>query len=64
VPFGFRLGESGELIPHEAEQGAIREIIVLRAQGRPLRAVAAAVQAKGYKISHEGVAGVLRAAGV
>ena len=30
-------------------------------QGRPLRAIAAAVQAKGHRISHEGVAGVLRA---
>jgi putative DNA-invertase from lambdoid prophage Rac len=28
VPFGYRRGESGELVPHEAEQEAIR-----RAQG-------------------------------
>jgi len=63
VPFGFRRGESGELVPHEAEQEAICEIAALRAQGRPLRAIATAVQAKGHKISHEGVAGVLRTAG-
>jgi putative DNA-invertase from lambdoid prophage Rac len=62
-PFGFRLGESGELVPHEAEQTAIREILALRAQGKPLRAIADAVRATGLKISHEGVAGVLRAAG-
>jgi len=31
------------------------------AQGRPLRAIADAVRAKGHRISHEGVAGVLRA---
>jgi DNA invertase Pin-like site-specific DNA recombinase len=43
VPFGFRLGESGELVPHEAEQDAIREIVGLRAQGRPLRAIAATI---------------------
>ena len=61
VPFGFRRGADGELVPHEAEQEAIREIVALRAQGRPLRAIAEAVQAKGYRISHEGVAGVLRA---
>jgi putative DNA-invertase from lambdoid prophage Rac len=47
VPFGFRRGESGELIPYEAEQEAIREIIALRAQGKPLRAIAEAVQAEG-----------------
>jgi hypothetical protein len=60
VPFGFRLGESGELVRHEGEQEAIREIVALRAQGRPLRTIADAVRAKGYQISHRGVAGILR----
>jgi hypothetical protein len=40
---------------------AIREMVALRAQGKPLRTIADAVRAK-IKISHEGVAGVLRAA--
>jgi putative DNA-invertase from lambdoid prophage Rac len=62
VPFGFRCGDAGELVPHEAEQEAILEIVALRAQGKPLRAIAEAVAAKGHKLSHEGVAGVLRAA--
>jgi putative DNA-invertase from lambdoid prophage Rac len=62
VPFGFRRGESGDLVPHEAEQEAIREIIALRAQGKPLRAIAKSVAAKGHTLSHEGVAGVLKAA--
>ena len=35
-------------------------MIVLRAQGKALRAIAATAQAKGHRISHEGVAGVLR----
>jgi putative DNA-invertase from lambdoid prophage Rac len=61
VPFGFRRGADGDLVAHEAEQEAIREIVALRAQGRPLRAIADAVRAKGVKISHEGVARVLRA---
>jgi putative DNA-invertase from lambdoid prophage Rac len=60
VPFGYRRGESGELVPHEAEQETIREIVSLRSQGKALRAIAQAVAAKGYKLSHEGVAGVLR----
>jgi hypothetical protein len=34
----------------------------LRAQGMALRQIAEAMRAKGYRISHEGVAGVLRAA--
>jgi hypothetical protein len=32
-------------------------MIALRAQGRPLRAIADAVRAKGYQISHESGAG-------
>jgi hypothetical protein len=62
VPFGFRRGDNGELVPHEAEQEAIREMVALRAQGKALRAIAAVAQAKGHRISHEGVAGVLRGA--
>jgi hypothetical protein len=42
VPFGFRRGDHGELVSHEAEQEAIREIVALRAQGEPLRAIAQA----------------------
>jgi hypothetical protein len=34
------------------------------AQGKALRAIAAATQEKGHRISHEGVAGVLRTASV
>ena len=60
VPFGYRRGESGELVPHEGEQEAIRDMAALRARGRPLRAIAEAVRAKGVKISHDGVAGVLK----
>jgi putative DNA-invertase from lambdoid prophage Rac len=63
VPFGFRRGDAGELVPHEPEQEAIREMVALRAQGKALRTIAAAAQAKGRRISHEGVAGVLRTAG-
>ena len=61
VPFGFRLGDDGELIPHEVEQEAVREMVALRAQRRALRAIAAEMRAKGHRISHEGVAGILRA---
>jgi putative DNA-invertase from lambdoid prophage Rac len=60
VPFGYRRGESGELVPHAAEQQAIRDMVALRAEGRPLRAIAEAVRANGVSISHEGVANVLR----
>jgi hypothetical protein len=63
VPFGFRRGDDGELVSHEAEQEAIREMIALRAQGKALRVIAAAAQARGHQISHEGVAGVFKGVG-
>ena len=63
VPFGYRrAGEDGEfLVPHEAEQEAIREIKRLKAQGKALRAISEAMKAKGFVISHEGVSRVLKA---
>jgi DNA invertase Pin-like site-specific DNA recombinase len=64
VPFGFRLVESGELVPHEGEQEAIRAIEAMRAEGQALRPIADAVRAMGHKISHETVASVLRASRV
>ena len=60
VPFGFRRGDAGELIAHQGEQEAAREIVTLRAQGRPLRVIATALRAKGHSVSHEDVRGVLR----
>jgi DNA invertase Pin-like site-specific DNA recombinase len=61
VPFGYRRGDNGQLAAHKAEQKAIREMMALRAKGQALRAIAKAMQVKGFKISHEGVKGVLAA---
>ena len=47
----------------ENREAADYNMIALRREGRPLRAIAAAMAAKSHKISHEGVAGVLKAAG-
>ncbi len=38
VPFGYRLVD-GELVPHQAEQEAIRKVVELRAKGRSLRSL-------------------------
>lgn len=62
VPFGFRRGDDGELVTHEAEQEVIREMVALRAQRKPLRAIAAAMAEKGHRVSHQGVADIVRAA--
>ena len=63
MPFGYRLGDDGELLPQGAEQEAVREMIAMKARGLSLRAIAAEMRAKlkGHKISHQGVSDVLRA---
>ena len=61
LPFGFRRGDAGELVPVDAEQEAIREMVALRGQGRALRAIADAMRAKGVKVTHEGVRAALEA---
>jgi putative DNA-invertase from lambdoid prophage Rac len=60
IQFGYRLGEGGALVPYEPEQGAIREMVAMKAQRLSLRAIAAEMQAKGHQISHVGVQSVLR----
>lgn len=65
-PFGFRIekGEGdirgGQLVPDEREQAAIVKMQALRAEGKPLRAIAATMREDGFTISHEGVAEVLK----
>jgi putative DNA-invertase from lambdoid prophage Rac len=61
IQFGYRLGEGGALVPYEPEQGAIREMVAMKAQRLSLRAIAAEMQAKGFQISHVGVQGALKA---
>jgi putative DNA-invertase from lambdoid prophage Rac len=61
IPFGFRRGEDGDLVRHESEQEAIREIIRLRIEERrPLRAVVEAMAGRGHKISHQGVVNIVK----
>lgn len=63
VPFGYRVGADGTLIEHETEQEAIREMIVLRGAGMALRPIAAAINGKGLKVSHETVKQVVAQCG-
>jgi putative DNA-invertase from lambdoid prophage Rac len=62
VPFGWRVGEGGDLVQVPEEQAAIATIKSARAAGQPLRAIAAQMKGHGFSLSHEGVAGILKAA--
>lgn len=59
-PFGFTVSADGALVPDAAEQGAIAKARELKAQGYGLRAIANALQADGFSISHMGVSRFLR----
>jgi putative DNA-invertase from lambdoid prophage Rac len=58
-PFGYDVAE-GELIPNAAEQDAIARMRSMRAEGKSLRAIAAAVQGEGFNVSHVAVARILK----
>jgi len=64
VPFGWRVGEDGALVAVVEEQAAIAAMKKARAAGEPLRAIAAAMKSRGFHISHEGVAGILKGRGL
>lgn len=59
LPFGFRVGDDGELVEDPAQQAAIARIHSLHASGASLRAVAAAMREDGHRLSHEAVRAVL-----
>lgn len=52
VPFGFRVGDEGALVPHEAEQALIADARTMRANRATLRAIRTELEAKhGRKLS-------------
>jgi len=62
-PFGFLVDDDGALVPDEREQAAIKRMVALRGRGKSLRAIAAAIAAKGGPaLTHAGVAKILREA--
>ena len=62
VPFGWRLGNGGELIEVAEQQAAIRHMVEMRRSGLSLRAIADAMKAEGFALSHVGVKKVIAAA--
>jgi putative DNA-invertase from lambdoid prophage Rac len=62
APWGWCVGEAGELVPIPEQQVAIRRMRKLRDQGLALRAIADTMKAAGVSISHAGVKNALAAA--
>lgn len=59
LPFGYRVGPTGELVEQPEEQAAIGAARRMRAEGASLRAIAMALHAEGVRISHEGVKSIV-----
>jgi putative DNA-invertase from lambdoid prophage Rac len=62
VPFGWRLGDEGELVAFPQDQAAIHHMMELRQAGRSLRAIAEEMKAEGFDLSHVGVKKIIEAA--
>jgi putative DNA-invertase from lambdoid prophage Rac len=63
-PWHCDVGEDGALVPVAERVAAVGDMQVMRAAGASLRAIAAAMTAKGFTLSHEGVNCVLGRADV
>jgi putative DNA-invertase from lambdoid prophage Rac len=61
-PFGWRIGDTGDLVVVPEQQEALKRMRVLRAEGAPLRTIADKITADGVPISFAGVKKVLDAA--
>jgi hypothetical protein len=55
TPFGYRLGDGGELIEDPAQQAAIKRMRKLRREGHSLRIIAERMAKHGVQISHVAV---------
>jgi putative DNA-invertase from lambdoid prophage Rac len=62
IPFGWQVGPNKELIEDRSQQMAIKQMIRMRKRGKSLRAIAAEMEAKGFKLSHFGVQKIIDAA--
>jgi putative DNA-invertase from lambdoid prophage Rac len=62
VPFGWQVGPNKELIEHQKQQRAITRMVKMREAGKSLRAIAAEMEARGFKLSHFGVQKIIDAA--
>jgi putative DNA-invertase from lambdoid prophage Rac len=63
-PWHCEVGADGALVPVAERVAAVGDMQVMRAAGQSLRTIAAAMTARGFALSHEGVKGVLGRADV
>lgn len=62
VPYGYRVGPDGALEPVPEQQAAIRRALALRVEGKPLRAIKAALAEEGVALSLDALHRVVKEA--
>jgi DNA invertase Pin-like site-specific DNA recombinase len=62
VPYGYAVGNEGELVPVPEQQQAIKRMIKLREQGLSLRAIQAKLAERGITLNHNTIDHALRSA--
>jgi DNA invertase Pin-like site-specific DNA recombinase len=62
VPWGWKVGDAGDLLPETTKRAALKQMRKLRAEGASLRAISDKMKAAGVSITHQGVKNALAAA--
>lgn len=62
IPFGYEVGDGGELVPVPEQQTAIRKMRRMKAGGSSLRRIAEAMKEQGISVSHVAVRDILERA--
>jgi putative DNA-invertase from lambdoid prophage Rac len=62
VPWGWKVGDAGDLLPEPTKRTALKQMRKLRAEGASLRAISDKMKADGVSITHQGVKNALAAA--
>ena len=62
VPWGWKVGDAGDLLPEPTKRAALKQMRKLRAEGASLRAISDKMKAAGVSITHQGVKNALAAA--
>jgi DNA invertase Pin-like site-specific DNA recombinase len=63
VPYGWRVGDGGELVEVPEQKAVIQQILALRSQGLSLRAIAARLAELGVTVSHMAVQRIVNSDG-
>jgi hypothetical protein len=60
VPFGYALGEVGQLVESPEQIAVVDQIVTMRREGQSLRSIAGEMKRRSFQVSHVTVRRLLR----